>query len=177
MTQQVTSPAQPVARPYLEFKYLVNVMLGDLGDGVYYQVPTEMTNTTVDERQVIDGRPTRYGEQRETNCVTTPSFNMDFTHRILLNDERPVKPKRPKDISDAFYSKLCDAAYRLAAEAKLANDAIRERVNHYASQNVLEIVSDPFDGEWEVEGLGEIAATYTPAPLEPVEIKPRTIAA
>jgi len=39
---------------------------------------------------------------------------------------------------------LEDEAYKVSLEARRVNKLIRERVNHYVKQGVIEVVSDPF---------------------------------
>jgi hypothetical protein len=170
----VTPPTES-AKPYLSFKFLVVTALSDLAPAQFFQPPARMINRPLDDDKVISGRGVGYQhEKRENHVAVVPEFDLDFVHRIELKDERPRIPKRREGMSEGFYSQLCDRAYQVAAEAKVANDEIRRRVDHYVERGLIEIVSDPFRGESEIEEWAELAAL--PEPAKTTEIKVRKLA-
>jgi hypothetical protein len=136
-----------------------------------------MVDRTLAPEQVSGNR---MGHQRQdiqsTANAQMVEFDMEFVHKIELRDERPRIPKRREGMSERFFSQLCDRAYQVAAEAKVANDEIRRRVDHYVERGLIEIVSDPFRGESEIEEWAELAALHRPEPANTTEIKVRKLA-
>jgi hypothetical protein len=127
-----------------------------------------MVDRTLAPEQVSGNR---MGHQRQdiqsTANAQMVEFDMEFVHKIELRDERPRIPKRREGMSERFFSQLCDRAYQVAAEAKVAN---------YVERGLIEIVSDPFRGESEIEEWAELAALHRPEPANTTEIKVRKLA-
>lgn len=140
--------------PYLEFKMLRNTMVY-LGTAQTVTIPSDMRMEKLERVEHNPHRPVTIGSAAAQ--ALRPIFYMDTVHRIELKNERPVIPKKMPGMSDAYHEKLCDQAYERAAQAKVFNDEIRKRVYSYVQNGTMELVSDPFAGEEEVEGLAELA--------------------
>lgn len=148
--------AKPVAEtPFLKFKFLRNTQIY-LGTPQTFTIPSTMRAQPNPQAQ----RDTRLGRKQSegegSSMLVMPVFDMDFVHKIELKNERPMLPKKLDGMSDTYHSKLCDQAYERAAEGKIFNDGVRERVYSYVRNGVLEIVEDPFPTEEIPEGFDEL---------------------
>jgi hypothetical protein len=155
--------AKHIPTPYLEFKFLKNVSI-ELGTPQRFSIPTDMRAQPNPHAKRKPGEgPDYFSEKEPETYITLPFFDMNHVHKLELKNERPIIPTKLAGMSETYHSKLCDAAYERAAEAKIFNDGVRARVNSYVENGTLEIVNDPFASEDEVEGLAELAATLKDA--------------
>jgi hypothetical protein len=177
----MTQAATP--RPYIEFKFLLNRMI-DLGDTRQYVIPMEMrtienpfkrtgpSHRTVRVRSLTErgGLTTITDNQDESLYVTQPVFDLDFVHKIELQNELPMLPTKPPGMSQRHHERLCEEAYDAASASKRYNDGIRRRLASYCDRGVLAIVADPFETATEVEGASEFAdamrSAQTPEPAK-----------
>jgi len=176
LTSSKSKPTIP--KPYLEFKYNKNAMLGDLGDGAMHLIPSRMINQTTPQHERMVRNPSTGRLEARAAVITTPEFDLDHIHRIELANELAILPKRLAGMSTKHHERLCDLSYETAAEAKIHNDRIRQRVRHYCDEGTISLVSDAFEGETEVEGLEEsavIQAAQVEIPTQPTPVKNQTV--
>jgi len=148
-----------MSTPYLEFKYLKNVMIS-LGNLEQYAIP--LTMQMVENPFHADTRPLGLRAARTSDddaLLLLPVFDMEYVHKVTLQDETPALPKKLAGMSQQHHSKLCDQAYERAVAAKNSNDELRRRVHAYVKSGILELVSDPFNPESQPEAPAETAPT------------------